>query len=58
MTKKRKKKKKTPVIWGVTAWYQSIGIRIPRANGYGSRLLDSLISGIAVCTSEHRYVIA
>ena len=21
----------TPVKWGVTAWYQSIGIRIPRA---------------------------
>ena len=25
------KKKMTPEIWGVTAWYQSIGIRIPRA---------------------------
>ena len=24
---------RTPMIWGVTAWYQSIGIRIPRAWG-------------------------
>ena len=22
---------RTPGIWGVTAWYQSIGIRLPRA---------------------------
>ena len=52
------KKKKTLGIWGVLAWYQSIGIRIPRNDGYGSRSLDSLSSGVAVCTSEHRYVIA
>ena len=51
-------KKKTPGILGVTAWYQSIGIQIPRADRYGSRSLDSLSSGVAVCTSEHRYVIA
>ena len=25
-----KKKKKTPEIWGITAWYQSLGIRIAR----------------------------
>ena len=25
------KKKITPENWGVTAWYQSLGIRIPRA---------------------------
>ena len=24
---------RTPLFWGVTAWYQSIGIRIPRAWG-------------------------
>ena len=28
---KKKKKKKTPGFWGVTVWYQSVGIRIPRA---------------------------
>ena len=44
--------------WGVTAWYKSLGIRIPRTDGYGSRSLDSLSYGVAVCTSEHRYVIA
>ena len=22
---------RTPGIWGVTAWYQSLGIRVPRA---------------------------
>ena len=22
---------RTPEIWGVTAWYQSLGIRLPRA---------------------------
>ena len=26
----KKQKKKTPGIWGVTAWYQSISIRIPK----------------------------
>ena len=25
----------TPGIWGVTAWYQSLGIRIPRELGFG-----------------------
>ena len=25
-----KKKKKTPKIWGVIAWYHNLGIRIPR----------------------------
>ena len=28
---KNEKKKKTPGFWGVTVWYQSVGIRIPRA---------------------------
>ena len=53
-----KLKKKTPENWDVIAWYQSIGIRIPRVEGYVSRFLDSLSFGVAVCTSEHRYVIA
>ena len=57
-SQKKIKIKKTHGIWGVTAWYQSIGIRIPRNDGYGSRSLDSLSSGVTVCTSEHRYVIA
>ena len=26
---------RTPGKWGVTAWYQSIGIRIPRELGFG-----------------------
>ena len=26
---------RTPGIWGVTAWYQSLGIRIPRELGLG-----------------------
>ena len=26
---------RTPGIWGVTAWYQSIGIRIPRELEFG-----------------------
>ena len=26
---------RTPEIWGVTAWYQSLGIRIPRELGFG-----------------------
>ena len=25
---------RTPGIWGVTAWYQSLGIRIPRELGF------------------------
>ena len=25
----------TPGFWGVTAWYQSLGIRIPRELGFG-----------------------
>ena len=26
---------RTPRIWGITAWYQSLGIRIPRELGFG-----------------------
>ena len=26
---------RTPGFWGVTAWYQSLGIRIPRELGFG-----------------------
>ena len=26
---------RTPRFWGVTAWYQSLGIRIPRELGFG-----------------------
>ena len=26
---------RTPRVWGVTAWYQSLGIRIPRSSGLG-----------------------
>ena len=26
---------RTPRNWGVTAWYQSLGIRIPRERGFG-----------------------
>ena len=26
---------RTPGIWDVTAWYQSLGIRIPRELGFG-----------------------
>ena len=26
---------RTPRVWGVTAWYQSLGIRIPRELGFG-----------------------
>ena len=26
---------RTPEFWGVTAWYQSLGIRIPRELGSG-----------------------
>ena len=25
----------TPWLWGVTAWYQSLGIQIPRELGFG-----------------------
>ena len=25
----------TPGIWGVTSWYQSVGIRLPRELGFG-----------------------
>ena len=25
----------TPGFWGVTAWYQSLGIRLPRELGFG-----------------------
>ena len=27
--------RRTPGFWGVTAWYQSLGIRIPRELGFG-----------------------
>ena len=26
---------RTPGLWGVTVWYQSLGIRIPRELGFG-----------------------
>ena len=26
---------RTPGVWGVTAWYQSLGVRIPRELGFG-----------------------
>ena len=26
---------RTPGFWGVTAWYQSLGIRVPRELGFG-----------------------
>ena len=26
---------RTPGSWGVTAWYQSLGIRVPRELGFG-----------------------
>ena len=26
---------RTPRVWGVTAWYQSLGIRIPKELGFG-----------------------
>ena len=28
---------RTPGFWGVTAWYQSLGIRVPRELGLGYR---------------------
>ena len=36
---------------------KSLATRVPRAEGYGSRSSDSLSSGVAVCISEHRYVV-
>ena len=36
---------------------KSLGTRVPRADEYGSRSLDSLISGVAVCISERKYVV-
>ena len=38
-------------------YIKSLGTRVPRADGYVSRLVDSLSSGVTVCTSERRYVI-
>ena len=26
---------RTPLVWGVIAWYQSLGMRIPRELGFG-----------------------
>ena len=26
---------RTPRVWGVTAWYQSLGMQIPRELGFG-----------------------
>ena len=37
---------------------KSLGTRVPRADEYGSRSSDSLSSGVAVCISECRYVVA
>ena len=36
---------------------KTLGTRVPRADGYGSRSLDSLSSGVAVCISERKYVV-
>ena len=36
---------------------KSLGTRVLRADGYGSRSSDSLSSGVAVCISERRYVV-
>ena len=36
---------------------KSLGTRVPRADGYGSRLLDSLSFGVAVFISERKYVV-
>ena len=36
---------------------KSLGTRVPRADGYGSRSLDSLSSGVTVCISERKYVV-
>ena len=35
----------------------SLGTRVPRVDGYGSRSSNSLSSGVAVCISERRYVV-
>ena len=40
----------TPGFWGVTAWYQSLGIRVPRA-WWGMGL------GHAVNVSEHHSLV-
>ena len=34
---------------------KNLGTRVPRADGYGSRLLYSLSSGVADCISECKY---
>ena len=39
----------TPGFWGVTAWYQSLGLRIPRELGFGYPLpLGGLMRGIGI----------
>ena len=38
-------------------YIKSLCTRVPRADGYVSRLLDSLSFVVTVCTSERRYVI-
>ena len=40
---------RTPGFWGVTAWYQSLGIRIPRELGFGySSPLGGLMWSIGI----------
>ena len=40
---------RTPGFWGVTAWYQSLGIRIPRELGLGiHHHLGGLMSSIGI----------
>ena len=40
---------RTPGIWSVTAWYQSLGIRIPRELGFGySSPLGGLMWSIGI----------
>ena len=40
---------RTPGFWGVTAWYQSLGIRIPRELGFGyPSLLGGLMRSIGI----------
>ena len=36
---------------------KSLGTRVPRADGYGSRSSNSLSFGVAVCILERRYVV-
>ena len=36
---------------------KSLGTRVPREDGYGSRSSDSLSYGVAICISELRYVV-